>query len=461
MRRLFFALAACALAAANAQAGSPLKLRVHGSVAPTGPTVYVNNSTELQTAVAAAEPYTTVSMNAGSYSGLSLVNVQKTGVVITSTAGCASKVVLSPVRFEGVAGITVRCAEIVAPFAGTTRPLIAFNGSANDRLGCTDLTFDQVIIRGWQDVTNTTSSSTSHTIATGSKTFTLNDTGKPYAVGQTLAFASYSEAVAQRGRSMTGTVTAYDSGTGVVTVNVTSIQGSGTFDDWIVGVRFPGSLIQDCINFRLTNSEVKWNTSTALEAPKNTGFMVAQSELHHGTDDMIQVTRATGIRILGNTIHSMYPFTPADHPDAFQYQTNGQTFAGSDIVVSDNIIVRGTGAQTQGIFMGNESGIPYETVTFERNYVGGHSYQAITCYFCNNLTIRYNVVQGFTDTPESTSSWILWSTVNGGLITNNCAASYNPLGTNVGVTTGSNTITPAIAPTTAVPPPTPAGCPPP
>lgn len=77
----------------------------------------------------------------------------------------------------------------------------------------------------------TSASTTSNTIGTGSKTFTV-EAGKGYKVNMTL------RASATSGNFMDGTVTAY-SGTSL-TVNFTTFTGSGTFSDWNIFLTISG-----------------------------------------------------------------------------------------------------------------------------------------------------------------------------------------------------------------------------
>ena len=74
-------------------------------------------------------------------------------------------------------------------------------------------------------------SSTSNTIGTGTKTFTLSATAEVdrlYAIGNRVLINNTTN-------SMTGTVTAYDPVTQTLVVNVTSSSGSGTFTSWSIG----------------------------------------------------------------------------------------------------------------------------------------------------------------------------------------------------------------------------------
>lgn len=78
--------------------------------------------------------------------------------------------------------------------------------------------------------TNATST-TSLAIATGSKTFTIQ-TGKAYVIGQTLVAAS----AADPSNFMAGQVTAHNSGTGSLTLNVSQVGGAGTKTDWVISM---------------------------------------------------------------------------------------------------------------------------------------------------------------------------------------------------------------------------------
>lgn len=74
-------------------------------------------------------------------------------------------------------------------------------------------------------------STTSLTVSTGSKSLTV-EAGKGFTLGQPVLIAS----TAAPSTYMNGQVTAYDSVTGAMTVNVTAISGSGTAAAWSVSV---------------------------------------------------------------------------------------------------------------------------------------------------------------------------------------------------------------------------------
>jgi hypothetical protein len=78
-------------------------------------------------------------------------------------------------------------------------------------------------------------STTSNTIGTGSRTFTLDATA-----GQDQFWRAGDAVEASNGgNSMVGTVTSYDASTQVLVCNITSIAGTGTFTSWRIGYRGP------------------------------------------------------------------------------------------------------------------------------------------------------------------------------------------------------------------------------
>lgn len=81
--------------------------------------------------------------------------------------------------------------------------------------------------------TNATSA-TSMTVSVASKSFTLAQTGKAYSIGQTVIIARTS---APGTTQMVGIITAFNSGTGAITVDVAQIVGSGgPFTDWTISM---------------------------------------------------------------------------------------------------------------------------------------------------------------------------------------------------------------------------------
>jgi hypothetical protein len=88
--------------------------------------------------------------------------------------------------------------------------------------------------------TNGGTSVTSLLIGTGSKTLTTQ-TGKTWFLGQFVIIAM----TMTPSNFMIGQITAYDSGTGALTVNVTATGGSGTYSTWTISVTALATVAQD------------------------------------------------------------------------------------------------------------------------------------------------------------------------------------------------------------------------
>lgn len=73
-------------------------------------------------------------------------------------------------------------------------------------------------------------STSSVTVGTGVKSFTLVELGKTFSVGQSVSILH----TVNQANSMDGTIATYDSGTGAMTVTVTSSGGSGTQSSWLI-----------------------------------------------------------------------------------------------------------------------------------------------------------------------------------------------------------------------------------
>lgn len=75
-------------------------------------------------------------------------------------------------------------------------------------------------------------SSTSLTLANGVQNLQLNQTGKAFCIGQTVVITSTANPLNQ----MTGTITAFNSASAALTVNVSNTDGSGNFNSWMISL---------------------------------------------------------------------------------------------------------------------------------------------------------------------------------------------------------------------------------
>jgi hypothetical protein len=125
----------------------------------------------------------------------------------------------------------------------------------------------------WNQVTQ---SATSTTIGTGEKTFTVTDAAPLFYSGQAVEVRSRANPSTNR---MKGTVTA-SSGTSL-TVDVTSVDGSGTLTDWSIMAKYrvivapKSSGENSSIAYKNANTAAPSETGTLTEGKRATDAMVA------------------------------------------------------------------------------------------------------------------------------------------------------------------------------------------
>ncbi len=124
------------------------------------------------------------------------------------------------------------------------------------------------------------------------------------------------------------------------------------------------------------------------------------------------------------------------HPDAIQFLTSGETAGVHDIVITDNVIDRGSGSAVQGIFMTDQVGtLPYQNVTISGNMLVGTMYNGIMVNDGINLNISNNTVAGLPDMK----SWIRVEGSTDAVLNHNIAATLVQTGnTNLSVTDFTN-----------------------
>ena len=132
------------------------------------------------------------------------------------------------------------------------------------------------------NATNSTST-TSDTIATGSTTITVQ-ASKSYVLGMTLKIAYTTDPT----NWMLGEVTAYDSGTGSLTVNVRTKNGSGTYAAWTVSLAAtPDEVGNHCVWVHTGNgfgsTKTKHRRYTTVKTNIGTAIAYADSGTDGGT----------------------------------------------------------------------------------------------------------------------------------------------------------------------------------
>lgn len=177
-----------------------------------------------------------------------------------------------------------------------------------------------------------------------------------------------------------------------------------------------GFLIRSSKNVSIQDSEFH-QLSFAVTHMSVDGLEIRNNSFHDLRADGVRGGGSSNVAITGNTFRDFYP-AASDHPDAIQFWTSNTTSNAHDILIADNVIMRGSGSPMQGIFMGDEAaGIFYERVTIDHNLISGGLYHGINVTSAFDVVIEDNVVQGYV----GTKSWIRVDDVVGGTIRNNDA----------------------------------------
>jgi len=136
-------------------------------------------------------------------------------------------------------------------------------------------------------------STTSLTPGTGSMSLTLAQTGKAFVVGQWVAI---SDSAAPATKWLVGAITAFNSGTGAMTVNVTIAAGSGAGTSWVV---VPCPPIKASNSIAETVTLVTLTTQTAVAGNHYVLTNVAASTLtlpaSPTAGDVVMVTIGNGL----------------------------------------------------------------------------------------------------------------------------------------------------------------------
>jgi len=160
-------------------------------------------------------------------------------------------------------------------------------------------------------------------------------------------------------------------------------------------------MIRDSTNVSMTNCEV-YDVKFGLNILDNNGLTISNNFFHDLRTDGIRGGGNSNVVISENTFTNFYP-ADGDHPDAIQFWTTNETTSAYNIVVDDNLIVRGDGAAVQGIFFRDQVGnLPYYNVSITNNTVLGGLYNGICPYGISTGLIASNTVIGYTDQR----SWI-------------------------------------------------------
>jgi nitrous oxidase accessory protein NosD len=194
-----------------------------------------------------------------------------------------------------------------------------------------------------------------------------------------------------------------------------------------------GVMVRDCTNVSVEKSNIH-DITVGIQHLDNHHLLIANNNIHDAHGDGIKGGGSSFVTITGNHFTN-FSMEPGDHPDAIQFWTVNIKEPTHDLVITDNVYVRGDGVHVQGIFLGNETNTPYENVTITGNAIIGGMYHGISVYVADNVQITNNLVQGYSDM----TSWIMLNHTTNSTVSDNKSTSinYDKLG-NVKLTARNN-----------------------
>ena len=135
-------------------------------------------------------------------------------------------------------------------------------------------------------------------------------------------------------------------------------------------------ILRDGTDLSLTRSRISsfWHGVTMLNI---TNARIADNELRDLRTDGIRGGGVSNSIIEGNVETNFHPI-PIDHPDGIQLWTDGQKQSASNVIIRYNLVDRGTGGATQGIFIRDVvGGLPFLNMQVYGNLVIGTRYNGI------------------------------------------------------------------------------------
>lgn len=147
---------------------------------------------------------------------------------------------------------------------------------------------------------------------------------------------------------------------------------------------------------------------------------IALNEFERLQTDAIRGGGVSDSRFENNVMTNFRP-AKGDHPDGIQLWSTNQKEPGRNIVIVQNLVNRGSGGPTQGIFIRDtRSKLPFERIEIRDNLVLGSLYNGISVMGGNGVTVADNAVYATSDRK----SWIRMQKVTEARLTGNSAQQF-------------------------------------
>lgn len=176
----------------------------------------------------------------------------------------------------------------------------------------------------------------------------------------------------------------------------------GPVDNLDAAYRIPALMVRASRKVTISNSRFS-ALQHGIAMLELDGMAVLNNEFHNIRTDGVRGGEVSNLEIAGNVFTDFHP-APKDHPDAMQLWSTPKNGMMTNIHIHDNLVVRGTGYPTQGVFLRDvKNGRPFQNVVIEGNLVMGGLYNGIAINGVQGGRITDNIVLNY---PDRKHSWI-------------------------------------------------------
>ncbi|MDQ4420934.1 right-handed parallel beta-helix repeat-containing protein [Sphingobium sp. DEHP117] len=176
----------------------------------------------------------------------------------------------------------------------------------------------------------------------------------------------------------------------------------GPADNLDAAYRIPALMVRASRKVTISNSRFS-ALQHGIAMLELDGMRVLNNEFHNIRTDGVRGGEVSNLEVAGNVFTDFHP-APKDHPDAIQLWSTPKNGMMTNIHIHDNLVVRGTGYPTQGVFLRDvKNGRPFQNVVIEGNLVMGGLYNGIAINGVQGGRITDNVVLNY---PDRKHSWI-------------------------------------------------------
>jgi hypothetical protein len=352
------------------------------------------------TSATAASTYQTL---AGMSSYLTTATAASTYYLQTNPSGFQTAgdvtTALSPYLLSATAASTYAVIAAGQPTAGSTGQVLTKQSGANwDSIWTTITPGDRYL----------TSSTTSNTVSNGNKTFTIG-TGLSYTPTQNITI-SYDAS-----NHMHGEVLTYNSGTGVLTVDINNHTGSGTYTSWVVNVggvtpatsvawgAITGTLssqtdLQSALDLKLFASTASF-TYAALTGATFTGSVSLSS---------------LGVTFFDATTQTTAGLSPATAASTYQTISGMSTYAPlASPALTGNVTITTNSASPALVITQDGAGdiIQFKDVTSDTTYSFIDANGKVSTIASTTANAGFNIAHGAA--PTSPANGDIWTTTTG------------------------------------------------